>query len=78
MLSAELWVTLFVMESCRRRPLVGSSLYTKNHVLLLAWVTLADTFLEPEKKSPLAMGAEEGHRVPRTCHDSQSGFCDMI
>lgn len=48
-LSAELWVTLFVMESCRGRPLVGPSLYTKNHVLLLAWVTLADTFLEPEK-----------------------------
>lgn len=48
-LSAELWVTLFVMESCRERPPVGPSLYSKNHILLLAWVTLADTCLELEK-----------------------------
>ena len=48
-LFAELWVTLFVMESCRGRPPVDPSFYSKNHILLLAWVTLADTCLELEK-----------------------------
>lgn len=49
MLSAELSVILFVMESCRRRPPVGPGLYSNNRILLLAWVTLADTCLELEK-----------------------------